>query len=163
MHQKRRFAKSLQHKATLMEEVLRHDNVVIPYAPPPAQLMPATPPPPESPNQQPPPEVKRAVRRLGIGDQQSAESSPPPALECFSSPASVQDWLPMDNYYASASFLLNKCPLVILTVDAASSPRTYIAGPITSISKQAPNKTFNIKDLLYRVPSIHLQYLDIDD
>ncbi len=58
-----------------MEEELRHDNAVIPNAPPPAQPTPATPPPPESPNQPPPPAVKRAVRRLGIGDQQSAESS----------------------------------------------------------------------------------------
>ncbi len=137
MHQKCWFAKSLQHKATLMEEELRHDNAVIPDAPPPAPLTPATPPPPESPNQPPPPAVKRLVRRLGIGDQQSAEleSSPPPALERSSSPASVQDWLPMDNHYASAPFLLNKCPIVsIPTVDAASSPRTYVAGPITSIS-----------------------------
>jgi hypothetical protein len=98
MHQKRRFAKSLQHKATLMEEELRHDTAIIPDAPPPAPLTPATPPPPESLNQQPP-AIKRAVRRLGIGDQQSAESSPPPALERSSSPASVQDWLPMDNHY----------------------------------------------------------------
>ncbi len=51
MHQKRRFAKSLQHKATLMEEELRHDNAIIPDAPPPAPLTPATPPPPESLNQ----------------------------------------------------------------------------------------------------------------
>jgi hypothetical protein len=69
MHQKRQFAKSLQHKTTLMEEELRHDNAIIPDAPPPAQLTPATPPPPESQNQLPPPEVKRVVRRLGIGDQ----------------------------------------------------------------------------------------------
>jgi hypothetical protein len=91
MHQNRWFAKSQQHKATLMEGELRHDNAIIPDAPPPA-----TPPPPESPNQPPPPAVKRAVRRLGIGDQQSAESSPPPALERSLSPASAQDWLPMD-------------------------------------------------------------------
>ncbi len=52
-----------------MEEELRHDNAIIPDAPPPAQLTPATPPPPESQNQLPPPEVKRVVRRLGIGDQ----------------------------------------------------------------------------------------------
>jgi hypothetical protein len=82
-----------------MEEELRHDNVVIPYALPPAHLTPATPPPPESQNQQPPPAVKRAVRRLGIEDQQSAESSLPPALERSSSTVSVQDWLPMDNHY----------------------------------------------------------------
>jgi hypothetical protein len=109
MHQKRRFAKSLQHKATLMEEELRHDNAFIPDALQPAQLTPATQPPPESPNQPPPPAVKHAIRRLGIGDQQSAESSPPPALERSSSQASVQDWLPMLNHYASAPFLLNKC------------------------------------------------------
>ena len=53
MHQNRRFAKSPQHKATLMEGELRHDNAVFPDAPPPA-----TPPPPESPNQPPPPAVK---------------------------------------------------------------------------------------------------------
>ena len=133
MHEKRQFAKSLQHKATLMEEELMHDNAVIPDAPPPAPLTPATPPPPESPNQPPPPAVKRVVRRLGIWDQQSAESSPLPALERSLSPASVQDWLPMDNHYASAPFLLNKCPIVIPKVDSASSPRTYVAGPITSI------------------------------
>jgi hypothetical protein len=102
MHQNRLFAKSPQHKATLIEGELRHDNSIIPDAPPPA-----TPQPPESPNQPPPPAVKRAVRRLGIRDQQSAESSPPPALERSLSPASVQDWLPMDNHYASAPFLLN--------------------------------------------------------
>jgi hypothetical protein len=64
MHQKRRFGKSPQHKATLMEEELRHeqhDNAVIPDAPPPA-----APPPTESPNQPPTPAVKRAVRRRGI-------------------------------------------------------------------------------------------------
>jgi hypothetical protein len=86
------------HKATLTEEELRHNNTIIPNVPPPAPLTPATQPPPESPNQQPP-AVKRAVRRLGIGDQQSAESSLPPALERSSSPASVQDWLPMNNHY----------------------------------------------------------------
>ncbi len=130
MHQSRCFAKSLQHKATLMEGELRHDNAVIPDAQPPAMQ-----PPPESLNQPPPPVVKRAVRRLGIGDQQSAESSPQPALERSLSPASIQDWLPMDNHYASAPFLLNKCPIIIQKVDATSSPQTYIVGPITSILK----------------------------
>jgi hypothetical protein len=93
-------AKSLQHKVTLMEEELRHDNTVIPNAPPLAPLTPATLPPPESPNQLPPPAVKCVIRRLGIGDQQSAESSQPPALEC-SSPVlhPSKDWLPMDNHY----------------------------------------------------------------
>ncbi len=89
----------LQHKATLMEEELRHDNAIFPDVLPPALLTPATQPPPESPNQQPPPAVKRAVRGLGLGDQQSAESSPLQALERSSTPASVQDWLPMDNHY----------------------------------------------------------------
>ncbi len=115
-----------------MEEELRHDNAVIPDAPQPATQLP-----PESPNQLPPPAVKRAVRRLGIGDQQSAEiaaeSSPLQALERSPSPASVQDWLHMDIHYASAPFLLNKCPIVIPKVDAASLPWTYVAGPITSI------------------------------
>ncbi len=40
MHQDRRFAKSLQHKATLIEGELRHYNAVIPDAPPPATLPP---------------------------------------------------------------------------------------------------------------------------
>jgi hypothetical protein len=97
--------------------------------------------------------VKCAVRCLGIGVQQSAESSPRPALERSSSPASVQDWLPMDNHYASAPFLLNKCPIVIPTVDAASSPRTYVAGPITSISKLQirPSISKIIFDLRYNL------------
>jgi hypothetical protein len=82
MHQKSRFAKSLQHKATLMEDELRYTNAVIPDVQQPAQLTPATPQQHESPNQQPTPEVKLAVRRLGIGDQQSAESSPQQTLEC---------------------------------------------------------------------------------
>jgi hypothetical protein len=82
-----------------MEEELRHDNAVIPDAPPPAPLTPATQQQPESPNKPLPPAVKRAVRRLGIGNQQSAESSPLPAPERSSNPASVQDWLPMDNHY----------------------------------------------------------------
>ncbi len=62
-------------------------------------------------------------------------AGPAQALERSSSPASVQDWLPMDNHYASAPFLLNKCPIVIPTVHAASSPRIYVAGPIISILK----------------------------
>jgi hypothetical protein len=98
-HQKRRLAKSLQHKAILMEEELRHNNAVIPDTQPPAPPTPATPPPPESLNQPPPPAVKRAVRCLGIGEQQTAESSPPPALERSPSPASIQDWLPMVDHY----------------------------------------------------------------
>ncbi len=126
-----------------MEGELRHDNAVIPNT-----LPPATPPPPQSQNQPPPPVVRRTVHRLGIWDQQSAESSPPQALERSLSPASVQDWLPMDNHYASAPFLLNKCPIVIPKVDAASSPRTYVAGPITSILKlqirPSISKIFNI-------------------
>jgi hypothetical protein len=124
MQEKRRLARHHQHKASLMEEELLLDNAVIPDAPPtplPPTPPPATPPPPESPSLPPPPEANRAVRRLGIGDQQSAESSPPPALERSLNLASVQDWLPMDNHYASAPFLLNKCPIVILTVDAESS------------------------------------------
>ncbi len=85
-----------------MEEELRHDIAVIPYAPPPASPPRATPLPPESPNLPPPPGVKRAVRRLGIGDQQSAESSPQPALEHSPSPAPSdgwQEWPPKDNHY----------------------------------------------------------------
>ncbi len=83
MHQKRQFAKKVpaaQSYLDVMEEELRHDNAVIPDALPPAQLTPATPPPHVSLNQLPPPAVKSAVRRLGIGDKQSAESSSPPAL-----------------------------------------------------------------------------------
>jgi hypothetical protein len=67
MHQKRRFAKSLQHKAILMEEELRHDNTVIADAPPPVQPTPVMQQQPESLNQLPPPAVKRAIRRLGVG------------------------------------------------------------------------------------------------
>ena len=84
-----------------MEEELRHDNVVIPDALPPAPPPPATPPPPESLSLPPHPEANRAVRRLGMGDQQSAES----ALERSPSPASPQDspqasdWPPMDGHY----------------------------------------------------------------
>ncbi len=96
MQLKRRLTKSLLHKAILIKEELCHDNAVIPNALSPAPPTPATPPPPESLNQPPPPAVKRAVRRLGIGDQQTAESSPPPGLEAGSS---IQDWLPMVNHY----------------------------------------------------------------
>lgn len=97
MHQKRRLAKSLQHKATLMEEKLRHNNAVIPDAQPAAQP-PATQPPAIQPAQ-----PNCAVCRLGIGDQQfakiAAESSTPLALERSPSPASPLDWLPMDGRY----------------------------------------------------------------
>ena len=72
MQEKRRLARHHQHKASLVEEELRLDNAVITYAQP--TLPPAMPPPPESPSLPPPPEANRAVRRLGIGDQQSAES-----------------------------------------------------------------------------------------
>jgi hypothetical protein len=73
MQEKRRLARHHQHKASLVEEErLRFDNAVITYAQP--TQPPATQPPPESPSLPPPPEANRAVRRLGIGDQQSAES-----------------------------------------------------------------------------------------
>ena len=75
---KRQHAKTLQYNATLMEEELRHDDAVIPDAPPAMPPLPVTPPPPESVNLPPPPAFNRAVRRLGIGVQQSTESSPQP-------------------------------------------------------------------------------------
>ncbi len=83
-----------------LKEELRLDNNVIPDAQP--TLPPATPPPPESPSLQPPPEANRAVRRLDIGDQQSAKSTPQPVLERSPSPAPSQgwqDWPPKDNHY----------------------------------------------------------------
>ena len=96
MQEKRRLARHHQHKASLMEEELLLDNAVIPDAPP--TQPPATQPPPESPSLQPPPKANRAARRLVIGDQQSAESTPQPALERSTSPApsqdSWQDWPP---------------------------------------------------------------------
>jgi hypothetical protein len=98
--EKRWLARRHQHKASLVEEELRLDNAVIPDAPP--TPPPVTPPPPESPSLPPPPEANRAVRRLGIGDQQSAESTQQPALERSPSPAPSQgwqDWLPKDNHY----------------------------------------------------------------
>jgi hypothetical protein len=73
MQEKRRLARHHQHKASLVEEELRLDNPVITYAQP--TPPPATPPPPESPSLPPPPEANCAVRRLGIGDQQSTEST----------------------------------------------------------------------------------------
>ncbi len=100
MLEKRLLARHHQHKASLVVEELRLDNAVIPNAlpmPPPATL-----PPPESPSLPPPPEANRAVRRLGIGDQQSAESTPQQALERSPSPAPSQgwqDWPPNDNHY----------------------------------------------------------------
>jgi hypothetical protein len=100
MQGKRRLARHHQYKASLVEEAPRPDNAVIPDAPP--QQPPATQQQPESPSLQPPPEANRAVRRLGIGDQQSAESTPQPALERSTSPAPShgwQDWQPKDNHY----------------------------------------------------------------
>jgi hypothetical protein len=85
MQEKRRLARHHQHKASLVEEELRLDNAVIPDAPP--TPPPATQPPPESPSLPPSPEANCAVRRLGIGDQQSAESTPLQALERSPSPA----------------------------------------------------------------------------
>jgi hypothetical protein len=73
MQEKRRLARHHQYKASLVEEAPRPDNAVIPDAPPKQQ--PATQQPPESLSLPPPPEANRAVCRLGIGDQQSAEST----------------------------------------------------------------------------------------
>jgi hypothetical protein len=56
-----------------------------------------------SPPLPPPAAAPRAVRRLVIGDQPSAEidaeSSPPRSLERSPSPTTTQDWLPMDRHY----------------------------------------------------------------
>jgi hypothetical protein len=100
MQEKGRLTRHYQHKASLVEEELRLDNAVIPDAPP--TPPPATPPPPESPSLPPPPEANHAVRRLGIGDKQSADSTPQPALELSPSRAPSQcwqDWPPEDNHY----------------------------------------------------------------
>ncbi len=109
MQEKRRLARHHQHKASLVEEELLLDNAVILDAPPMQQ--PATPPPPESPSLPPPSEANRAVRRLGIGDQQSAESTPQPALEPSPSPAPSQrwqDWPPKDIDYPTPPPALRK-------------------------------------------------------
>ncbi len=63
MHQKRRFAKSPQHKDTLMEGELRYDNAGIPDAPPPA-----TP---------PPPEIRPRITKLAATSCGQARGSPP--------------------------------------------------------------------------------------
>jgi hypothetical protein len=75
MHQNRRLARSLQHKATLIEEERRHNNTVIPDAPLPALQLSATQPQFESLNLLPRPaadQAPRTVRLLRIVDQQSA-------------------------------------------------------------------------------------------
>ncbi len=60
--QKRQHERSLQYKATLMEEEHRHDDAVIPDALPAPPPLPVTPPPPKSVNLPPPPAANRAVQ-----------------------------------------------------------------------------------------------------
>ena len=130
-----------------MEEELRHDNAIIADAPP-ATPPPATPPLPESPSLPPLSAANRAVRcRLPIGEQQSAESSPQPALARSSSPAPSdgwQDWPPLDNHYPTPPPAPRKDQTPLSSSESDAGSDYSEGGPIP----QGPLKILRSESLL---------------